>query len=107
MNCSAGFLNVIPGSTAKLISTKPVSATGFRLHRSVTQYRDYWQEKENIYLGGTITYPGAPYEFGNMVWRMQGNAPLYGEHSREILTELSYTPEQINAMHEQEVVYVN
>jgi len=87
------------------VSVTPVSNGKDLLENPQLQYRGYWQERENSFLGGKIVYPGAPYEFGEMEWQIQGNAPLYGEHSAEILTELGYPPEQINELQANGVVY--
>ena len=38
-------------------------------------------------LGRTVTYPGAPYQFGRTPWALTRRAPRLGEHNREVLGE--------------------
>ncbi len=87
------------------VSVSPVSNGKDLLENQQLEYRKYWQEIDNPNLGGIITYPGAPYEISNMKWGIQGNAPLFGEHTREILLNLGYTNEAVTKMHDGGVVY--
>ncbi|MFQ5827013.1 MAG: CaiB/BaiF CoA transferase family protein, partial [Dehalococcoidia bacterium] len=50
--------------------------------------RDFWVEVEHPELGRTISYPGAPFRFSTMSWRIARRAPLIGEHNEEVLSEL-------------------
>ena len=50
--------------------------------------RGFFVEVEHPELGRTITYPGAPYQFSETPWRIEGRAPLLGEHTDEVLAEL-------------------
>jgi crotonobetainyl-CoA:carnitine CoA-transferase CaiB-like acyl-CoA transferase len=49
---------------------------------------------------GHIKTPGFPYKFSATPPRIDRGAPLIGEHSTEVLTELGVTSEQIAALFE-------
>lgn len=53
---------------------------------------------------GTVTTPGFPYRFSATPPQVYAGAPLTGEHTREILAELSYPDSQIDSLVEQSVV---
>jgi crotonobetainyl-CoA:carnitine CoA-transferase CaiB-like acyl-CoA transferase len=47
---------------------------------------------------GHVKTPGFPYRFSATPARIDRGAPLVGEHSREVLTELGLAPERIEAL---------
>lgn len=55
--------------------------------------------------GEEVTYPGTPYEFGHLKWRLSKPAPAYGQHTIEILKELGYGLSRIEALAKEEVIY--
>jgi benzylsuccinate CoA-transferase BbsF subunit len=54
--------------------------------------RDFWVEVEHPELGGSLSYPGAPYKFQRTPWRIGRRAPLIGEHNEEVFAELKAHP---------------
>jgi benzylsuccinate CoA-transferase BbsE subunit len=47
--------------------------------------RGFFHEVEHPELGRTVTYPGAPYLFGETPWQVGRRAPQIGEHTEEVL----------------------
>jgi crotonobetainyl-CoA:carnitine CoA-transferase CaiB-like acyl-CoA transferase len=59
--------------------------------------RDWFQQVEHPDLGETLRYPGPPYRLSKTPWRITRRAPHLGEHNAEVLSELGYSPSQIEA----------
>lgn len=55
-------------------------------------------------LVGELTYPGAPYDFQKSPWQLRRPAPLLGEHTAEVLTDLGYQPAEIVRLREAGVI---
>ena len=47
---------------------------------------------------GPLRQPGRPFMMDQSPWQLRRPAPLFGQHTAAILTELGYTPEQIDAL---------
>ena len=61
--------------------------------------RHYWVEVEHPELGTAIAYPGAPCKLTETPWRVEGRAPLIGEHNSEIYQkELGLSNEELVAL---------
>jgi crotonobetainyl-CoA:carnitine CoA-transferase CaiB-like acyl-CoA transferase len=57
--------------------------------------REYFVEVEHP-ATGKLKYPGAPYKFHKMPWRIRRPAPLLGEHNEEVYhVRLGYTREEL------------
>ena len=57
--------------------------------------RDFFVEIDHPVIGQT-RYPGAPYTLTKTPWRIQGRAPLLGEHNEEIYCgRLGYDPQDL------------
>ena len=91
---------------ANRIALSPVSNGKDLLENPQLKHRNFWQTIEHENLGGQITYPGAPYEFGDLDWRFGFPAPKFGEHTAQILEDLNYTKEQIGVFSKEGIVYV-
>jgi benzylsuccinate CoA-transferase BbsE subunit/naphthyl-2-methylsuccinate CoA transferase subunit len=70
------------------------------------KHRNFWQTSEHENLDGEITYPGTPYEFGDLDWRFGFPAPKLGEHTAQILESLNYTGEEIDIFSKESIVKV-
>ncbi len=54
---------------------------------------------------GKLTYPGAPYLFGETPWRVRQPAPMLGEHNEEIYCQqLGYTREELTKLYENGII---
>ncbi len=80
------------------VAVTPVSDGQDLLANPQLMHRGFWQTQFNDTLGADITYPGAPYEFGELEWQLGRNAPRIGEHSREILAECGYSAFEIDKL---------
>ncbi len=80
------------------VAVTPVSNGKDLLENPQLRHRNFWQTAANEAAGGVVTYPGAPYEFGELQWRLGRNAPRHGEHSAEILGELGYSATELAAL---------
>jgi formyl-CoA transferase len=49
---------------------------------------------------GTLKYAGAPFAMSEAGWK-KGRAPLLGEHTKQVLTDLGYSDEDIVRLREQ------
>lgn len=88
------------------VAISPVSNGKDLLENPQLKHQNYWKVMKHESLEGEeITYPGAPYEFGNLRWRLGKPAPAYGQHTIEILVDLGYSRSQIDALAKQEVIY--
>jgi crotonobetainyl-CoA:carnitine CoA-transferase CaiB-like acyl-CoA transferase len=56
-------------------------------------------------LGSTKAI-GAPVKFSHTPCAVQTGAPVLGEHTREILAEIGFTPQEINQLKSEGVVKV-
>ncbi|CAG4885405.1 Succinyl-CoA:(R)-benzylsuccinate CoA-transferase subunit BbsE [Georgfuchsia toluolica] len=87
------------------VAITPVSNGKDLLENPQLDYRGFWQRVHNDTLDGDVVYPGAPYEFGEIKWRLGRNAPRLGEHTGEILREHGYSNEDISALVKAGAVY--
>lgn len=91
---------------AHRVALTPVSNGKDLLENPQLNFRHFWQSLHHDNLGGAVVYPGAPYEFSELKWRLGGPAPSFGQHTAEILRELGYAPDQIDAMHKEGIIHV-
>ena len=67
------------------VALTPVSNGKDLLENPQLNFRQFWQTVKHENLNADITFPGAPYEFGNLKWRFGQPAPTRGQHTAEIL----------------------
>ena len=91
---------------AHRVAVSPVSNGKDLLENPQLRHQDFWQRLWHESLGGEVTYPGAPYTFGRLSWRLGRPAPTFGQHTAEILVGLGYGTEEIERLSSQEVVRV-
>lgn len=88
------------------VAVSPVSNGKDLLENPQLKYQKFWHEMKHESLDGeAVTYPGAPYDFGRLKWRMGNPAPTYGQHTREILEQFGYSRSQIETLAKEEVIY--
>ena len=88
------------------VAISPVSNGKDLLENPQLRHRDFWKTLYHENLKGEITYPGSPYEIGSMEWRLGNQAPLFGQHTEEVLHELGYGRDEIKALTEEEVIFI-
>ncbi|GAB6907078.1 CaiB/BaiF CoA-transferase family protein [Desulfosarcina cetonica] len=91
---------------AHRVALTPVSDGGDLLANPQLRYRDFWKTIYHENLGGEVTYPGAPYEFGALEWRLGDPAPTLGQHTAEILRGLDYAESEISALAKEGIIHV-
>jgi crotonobetainyl-CoA:carnitine CoA-transferase CaiB-like acyl-CoA transferase len=56
-------------------------------------------------MAGTLKYPGRPYQFSNVSWRVNQPAPLLGQHNEEVFgNRLGYTSQDLVKLRESGVI---
>ena len=53
---------------------------------------------------GNLRYPGRPFIMNESPWQLRKTAPLLGQHTREILSEMGYTDQAIEDLSVSEIV---
>ncbi|AGL00200.1 CaiB/BaiF CoA transferase family protein [Desulfoscipio gibsoniae] len=84
----------------------PVSSPKDVYNNPQLQYRKFFKTMYHEALGGEIHYPGPAYDMTEMKWELSKPAPVFGQHTSEILQELGYTPDQIAVLVKGGVVVV-
>lgn len=87
------------------VAVSPVSDGRDLLENQQLRERGFWQTVHNEELDTAVTYPGAPYEFGSLRWRLGGNAPRLGQHTVDILAECGWGAAEIDRMITKGAVY--
>lgn len=91
---------------AHRVAISPVSNGKDLLENPQLNYHDFWKRLRHEPVGGEVICPGAPYEFGNLSWRLGDGVPLFGQHTAEVLTECGFSRERIEELDREGVVYV-
>lgn len=66
-------------------------------------YRQFFASLHHEHLGGEVYYPGQTCYMEKMSWEIKP-APTFGQHTKEILKELGYSGEKVEALKEGGVV---
>ncbi|MDX9788960.1 MAG: CoA transferase [Desulfobacterales bacterium] len=88
------------------VATTPVSNGKDLVENPQLKATGFFQTVTHGYLKDDVTFPGAPYEFGEIQWRFGGPAPTLGQHTAEILLEVGYTQSEIDAYAKEGTIYV-
>ena len=91
---------------ANRVALSPVSNGKDLLENPQLRHRDFWKKLHHPDLSAEITYPGAPYELGDLRWRLGEPAQGLGRHTAEILKELGYSDGDIQSMAKEGIVHV-
>jgi len=91
---------------AHRVALTPVSNGQDLLENPQLIYRKFWQTLHHENLGGDVVYPGAPYEFGELEWRLGKPAPRFGQHTAEIMLEIGYDQNQIETLSKEGIIHV-
>ena len=70
------------------ISFQPVHTIGEVAESEHLQARGFWAEVEHPEFEQPIRLPGAPYQLSESPWAIRRRAPLLGEHTAEVLSEV-------------------
>jgi crotonobetainyl-CoA:carnitine CoA-transferase CaiB-like acyl-CoA transferase len=67
--------------------------------------RDFWVKIDHHRPDITLTYPGAPFKSNRVSWKTDRQAPLVGEHNKEIYCKhLGFSGDEIQALHRKGVI---
>jgi len=99
-------LDLYERGQAQRVAISPVSNGKDLLENPQLKYQEFWKTLRHDNLGGDVTYPGAPYQFGELQWRLGNPAPALGQHSSEILGSLGYSANEIDLLAKEGIVYV-
>ncbi len=70
------------------ISFQPVHTIGEVAESEHLKARQFWAEVEHPEFEEPIRLPGAPYKLSESPWAIRRRAPLLGEHTAEVLSEV-------------------
>ncbi len=76
----------------------PVNTVSDNLDSEQLKARNYFQQVEHPELGRSITYPGPPVVLSATPWRLQGRAPLLGEHNRDVYGAIGLSNDDIERL---------
>lgn len=79
------------------IPAGPVASVGDMLEHPQTRARDMVREVEHA-VAGTVETLGFPVKFSETPAMITTGAPVLGQHTREVLGELDYSSEEVDAM---------
>lgn len=99
-------LTIYERGQANRVAISPVSNGKDLLENPQLQYRQFFKTIHHENLDGDVTYPGAPYEFGMLKWRLGNAAPTLGQHTAEIMKSLGYPPSEIDTLAKEGIIYV-
>ncbi len=99
-------LTLYDKAQAARVALTPVSNGKDLLENPQLRHRNFWQTIYHSNLAREITYPGAPYELGKLEWRIGNAAPTFGQHTAEIMRDLGYSSEEIEALAKEGIIYV-
>lgn len=85
------------------VLSSPINTTQDLVNDATFQQRGAFAEIDHP-AAGMLLYPGRPFIMSESPWRVRRPAPLLGQHTAEILTELGYPPTQIAQMRRDGVV---
>ena len=91
---------------AHRVAITPVSNGKDLLENPQLKHHDFWKTLYHATLEGEVVYPGAPYDFGRLEWRLGNPAPAFGQHTAEVLEECGYSKDEINALAKEDIIYV-
>ena len=91
---------------ANRVAVSPVSNGKDLLDNPQLKYREFWKTLRHDNLDADIVFPGAPFEFGNLKWRLEQPAPTLGQHTAEILKAVGYTESEIDTFSKEGAVHV-
>ncbi len=71
------------------ISFQPVNTIGEVAESEHLKAREFWAEIEHPEFDEPVRLPGAPYKLSESPWSIRRRPPLLGEHTSEVLSEVS------------------
>lgn len=91
---------------AHKVAISPVSNGKDLLENPQLLHYDFWTRLYHEPIESEVVCPGPPYAFGNLEWRLGDSAPVFGQHTAEVLGECGYSREEIEALEKEGAVYV-
>ncbi len=91
---------------AHRVAISPVSNGKDLLENPQLNYHEFWKPLYHEPVGGEVLCPGPPYDFGSLKWSLGDFAPIFGQHTAEVLVECGYSRDEINALDREGVIHV-
>ncbi|MDO8670530.1 MAG: CoA transferase [Dehalococcoidia bacterium] len=90
--------DAVDGLQARHCIAMPVNTPKDLLESPQLRSRDFYVQVAHPELSAEYEYPGAPYRFNHIEWRISHRAPLIGEHNQEIFEGLGLTGQDLIAL---------
>ena len=75
----------------------PLNTAADLLADPVLEERGFWADTTHPMIGA-VRIPGRPFLLGGSPWQLRRTAPLLGEHTAEVLSEVGYSRAEIVAL---------
>ncbi|MBI2864394.1 MAG: CoA transferase [Chloroflexi bacterium] len=89
---------LIEGLQARHTIAMPINTPKDLVESPQLNARNFFVEVDHPELGAKYRYPGSPYRFSHIEWRIAHRAPLIGEHNLEIFGQLGLSRQEIIAL---------
>jgi crotonobetainyl-CoA:carnitine CoA-transferase CaiB-like acyl-CoA transferase len=94
---------IYQGGLARRLAFAPVATMADLLANEHLRLRKFWATAAHP-EAGTLEYPGAPAKFGDEPSALRRPAPLLGEHTDTVLSDLGYGPGEIAKLRDEGVI---
>jgi benzylsuccinate CoA-transferase BbsE subunit/naphthyl-2-methylsuccinate CoA transferase subunit len=93
------------GSQKRRVVIYPVNNAKDVIENPQLKIRNYFQEIKHESLNRNLFYPGKPYSLEKITWELRTPAPIFGQHTEEVLFNCGYSKAQIKGLRKGGVIY--